>query len=95
MLNHKVKAHRKRTPGYQYWALAIVDTSRKPSRPFITHIENKSAETIIQIIKDVIRPGSIILTDEAKVYKQLGKDSTYQHQSVIHKYEFVNYDDLK
>ena len=79
MLNHKVKAHRGRTPGYQYWA-------------FITHIENKFTETIIPIIKNVIRPESIIHTDEVKVYKQLGKDATYQHQSVIHKYEFVNYE---
>jgi len=92
MTNLKVKAHWGRIPAYQYWALSIADTSTKLSRAFITHIENKNASTIFPIIKYVIRAGSIIYTDEAKVYKQTSKDSNYQHLSVIYKYEFVNYE---
>ena len=40
----------------------------------------------------MIRLGSIIHTDETKVYKKLVTDSSYHHSSVIHKYEFVNYE---
>ena len=59
---------------------------------FESNLQFTRAATIIPIINNVIRPGSIIHTDEAKVYKQLGTDSKYQHLSVIHKYEFVNYE---
>jgi len=70
----------------------MADTRTKPSRALITHIENKNASTIIIIIKNIIRAGSILHTNEAKVYKKLSKDSNYQHFSVIHEYEFVNYE---
>ena len=69
--------------------LLIAGTSTKPSRAIITHIKNKNDSTIIPIIKNVIKVGSIIHTDEAKVYKQLGKDSNYQHFTVIRKYEHI------
>lgn len=39
-----------------------------------------------------MRVGSVIHTDEARVYQQLKNDPSYSHQSVVHKYTFVNYE---
>ena len=73
MLNHKVKGHRGRVPREQYWAICMADTTFTPARAYITHIENKTTSVILPIIKKVIRPGSVIHTDEARVYNKLGK----------------------
>lgn len=92
MLNHKVKAHRGRAPREQVWALGIVDCSYKPAKGFMCLIENKSAEVIMPIIKKHVREGSIIYTDEAKVYMKLGECPGFKHKSIIHKYKFVDYE---
>ena len=93
MLNHKVKAHRGRSPKEQTWALGMVDCIYKPAKNIMMLIHNKSGETILPLIKKHIRKGSLIHTDEAKVYAKLGKDPEYIHKSIIHKYKFVDYID--
>lgn len=93
MLNHKIKAHRGRGPKHQCWALCIVDCSFKPSKGFATIIKDKSKDTILPIINEVVRTGSIIHTDEAKVYNCLKSNNNYIHKSVVHKYKFVDYDE--
>ena len=55
-------------------------------------IKNKSADSILPIIEKHVLPGSIIHTDEAKVYKSLKKVKEYKHKSIVHKYKFVDYD---
>ena len=85
MLNHKAKAHRGRGSKGQDRALCIVDTFTIPSKVYACMIANKSAESILLIIKIVVRPCSIIHTDLAKVYKISGDDKNYEHSSVIHK----------
>lgn len=92
MLNHKVKAHRGRAPKEQLWALGIVDCSYKPARGFMCRIENKSCSIILPLIEKHVCRGSIIYTDEAKVYQSLKKNVNYEHKSIIHKYNFVNYE---
>ena len=68
----------------------MVDTSTTPSKVYAEIISNKEAKTIIQIIERVIRPESKIHTDEAKVYKILGRNENYDHTWVTHKYHFVD-----
>lgn len=92
MLNHKVKAHRGRGPKGQSWALGIVDCCFKPAKGLFLEISNKNSATILPLISKYVRPGSIIHTDEAKVYEALGKDKNYEHFSIVHKYKFVDYD---
>lgn len=56
-------------------------------------IENKSASTILPIISKHVRAGSKIFTDEAKVYQALKKNKEYEHNSIVHKYQFVDYEE--
>lgn len=92
MLNHKVKAHRGRSPVRQTWASGLVDCSTVPAKGFMCLIEDKSASTILPIINRHVRFHSTIHTDEAKVYHVLSRDNNYIHKSIIHKYNFVDYE---
>jgi len=65
-LNHNVKSHHGRGPIRPAWCLCIVDTITQPSIGFTTMIPNRKAITMIPIIERIVRPESIIHTDEAK-----------------------------
>jgi len=89
-LNHNVKAHRGRTSIRPTWILTMVDTSTTPALGYAEIIPNKEAGTIIPIIERVVRSGSKIHSDEAKVYKVLQRSENYEHSWVTHKYHFVD-----
>lgn len=91
MLNHKAKAHRGRFPVLQTWALGMVDCSTAPGKGLFVLIPDKSAKSILPLINKHVRPGTIIYTDEAKVYKKLSEEKTFEHKFVTHKYCFVDY----
>lgn len=89
MVSFKAKSHRGRSAGEQIWALVIVDTSYKPSKGFCCVVENRKAETLLPIIRSVVRPGSIIHTDQWAAYNELGRNNDYTHHTVCHKLNFV------
>ena len=83
MLNFKSKSHRGRSPANKTDALCIIEFSNSIERVFATCIENKSANTILPIICEQVRSGSLIHTDDAKVYKGLTKKGLYTNQWYI------------
>ncbi|KCZ78689.1 hypothetical protein H311_00273 [Anncaliia algerae PRA109] len=89
MLNFKCKSHRGRSPSNKTDALCIVEVGQKITRAFAKIIPNKKIETILPIVISQVMPGSVIWTDEHKSYQTLNKNG-FLHQSVCHKYEFVN-----
>jgi len=51
---------------------------------------DRQTKPIIPIIERVVRPESIIHSDEAQVYQRLDKSEIgYGHETVSHKYYFV------
>ncbi|KAG0421694.1 hypothetical protein DMUE_6272, partial [Dictyocoela muelleri] len=90
MMNHTVRSHRGRSPRGQCWALTMVDTSSSPSKGYAEIITNRTAETIMPIILRVVRPGSIIYTDEWRAYNSIANHNEYQHEKITHKYHFVD-----
>ena len=63
-----------------------MDTSTQPATGFDTLIPDRQTKTIIPIIERVVRPGSIIHTDEAQVYQRLDKSEIgYAHETVCYK----------
>ena len=71
-------------------ALCIVHTSTQSATGFATLIPDRQTKTIILIIERVLRPGSIIHTDEARVFQRLDKSEIgYAHETICHKYYFV------
>ena len=88
-LNFNVKNHRGRNiPAC--WALVIVDNFFVPALRYSVIFENRSAEVLLYIINQIVIPRSIIVTDEWKSYSSLNELNIYQHQTVCHKYCFVD-----
>jgi transposase-like protein len=91
MLNYKAKSHRGRSPSNHTDALCIVEAKRSITRVFAKTIPDKKASTLIPIICSQVADNSVIWTDEHRSYGRLNEFS-YTHESVCHKYEFVNYE---
>ena len=82
----KRKYHRgKRVDGV--WVFGGIDRETKDC--FFKCVENRTAETLVKIIKDNIKPGTTIISDCWKAYSSL-KDEGFQHLTVNHSIEFKN-----
>lgn len=90
MLSHAVRSHRGRAPNHQTWAITMCDTDQRPAVGYCEVVENRSAQTLIPIIYRVVRSGSIIYTDEWRAYNELRNNMEYEHQTLTHKYNFVD-----
>lgn len=89
-LNHNVKAHRGRSTVIPTWAITMVDTSVTPAKGFAQVVPDRSSSTLIPIIKNIVRSGTTIYTDEWKAYDPLANDTSYDHKKITHKYNFVD-----
>ena len=45
---------------------------------------------MLTIISRIVRPGSIIVTDEWRVYNEINKTGIYEHKRIADKYHFVD-----
>ncbi|KCZ81760.1 hypothetical protein H312_00800 [Anncaliia algerae PRA339] len=89
MLSQSVKSHKGRVAKEQSWALTIVDTNSSPSKGYCKVVLKRDALILIPIILQVVRPDSIIYSDEWPAYKALAKDN-FLHHTITHKYNFVD-----
>ena len=64
----------------------IEEDSRKC---FIVPVDNRTEETLLNLIKKWIKPGTLIVSDCWKGYINLQKHG-YEHRTVNHSKEFVN-----
>lgn len=62
---------------------------RNTKKLFIEPVPNWSAETLFEIIKEWIKPGTTIILDCWKSYKCL-ENENYKHLTVNHQYNFVD-----
>lgn len=82
----KRKFHRgKRIEGV--WVFGGIE--RESKRCFFEVVEDRSAATLIPLIKKYIRPGTTILSDCWKAYSSLSSEG-YLHLTVNHSIEFKN-----
>ena len=70
-------------------AKQIVDTSTTPSKSYVEIVEDRSSSTLITIFNKVVRPGSVIHTDEWASYGQLRHNTSFLHRMICHRYHFV------
>ena len=87
--SHKPKHHRGRAAEIPIWVFEIVDTSFKPSVGFMKIVENRGAEILLPIIQSVVRPGSIVHSDEWRSYRQIQGRTGLSHRTVNHSINFV------
>lgn len=91
MLNYKCKNHRGRSPTNKTDALCIIEMQGLIIRVFAKMIPNKKAETLITLICQQVAANSIIWKDEHRSHSKLSQFN-YIHDTVCHKYQFINQD---
>jgi transposase-like protein len=87
--SHKPKHHRGRANPRPLWVFGIVDTSTSPSIGFMKIVDNRAETALLPIIKEIVRPGTRIYSDQWAAYRNLNMHG-YIHQTVNHSLHFVN-----
>lgn len=75
----------------QQWIFAIYDTISKQG--YLRLVDQRNADTLIPIIQEIVRPGSIIFSDEWPAYArldQLPRPQPYRHYTVNHRHHYVD-----
>ncbi|KAG0442550.1 hypothetical protein DMUE_0193 [Dictyocoela muelleri] len=91
MFNYKVKSHRDRSPGNRTDSLCIIKFDGEIIRVSAYIINNKEEEKIVIIICSQVACNTTICTDEHCAYANL-RDYNYVHDTVCHKYTYINED---
>ena len=82
----KRKYHRGHVVEGQWVFGGIEEDSRKS---FIETVKNRPEETLLNLIREWVAPGTVIVSDGWKAYANPGKHG-YIHKTVNHSIEFVN-----
>ena len=90
LFRHKPKYHRGRPPRSEQWVFGMVDTSTSPATGYMELVEKRDAATLLPIINRIVRPGSIIHSDQWRAYNRIS--DTFQHEKVNHSENFVDPD---
>ena len=90
LFNHKSKYQRGRRPDKETWVFGIADTSTKPAVTYMQAVAKRDAATLLPIIQKVVRPGSIVYSDEWRAYRQIQPKLGLQHETVNHSVNFVD-----
>lgn len=86
-LGRKVKYHRGNPRGSgQKWIFGIIDRTSKKCHLEI--VPNRTRDVLFQIIRQYIRPHTVVHSDEALVYSTLNAEG-YEHYTVKHKETYV------
>ena len=83
--------HRGRPPRSTKWVFGMVDTSETPALGVMRVVHNRTAATFLPIIKQHLRPGTIVWSDEWAAYQRVQQPSVVsQYDSVNHSVNFVD-----
>ena len=64
-------------------------TERLTGESFLVEVQQRDAQTLLPIIRQYIRPGSVVYSDEWRAYSQL-QSHNYSHLTVNHSLNFVD-----
>ena len=64
-------------------------TERGSMESFMVEVEKRDAATLVPIIQEYIRPGTIMYSDELRAYSQV-HTLGYEHRTVNHSRNFVD-----
>ena len=83
--------HRGCPPSRQVWVLGICDTSHTPARGVMRIVPDRSAATLLPVIQQHVRSGTIVHSDEWAAYNHVQHlPSVGQHRVVNHSLHFVD-----
>ena len=71
-----------------HWVFGGVE--RITGECFLVEVQQRDAATLLPIVQNFVRPGSIVYSDEWAAYNQLAASAACQHQTVNHSIHFVD-----
>ncbi|KAG9467405.1 hypothetical protein GDO78_015019 [Eleutherodactylus coqui] len=80
----KIKCHRGRAPDHEIWVFGIVDTSTTPAVGYMEVVPDRSIETLLPIIRRVVRPGSTVHSDSWAAYNNMQPALNFSHEGDNH-----------
>ena len=83
--------HRGRPTTVEQWVFGMVDTSQSPALGVMVMVPCRNAATLLPIIQQHVRPGTVVRSDEWAAYRRVQQlPAVSQHGTVNHSIEFVN-----
>lgn len=83
--------HRGRPPRSEQWVFGMVDTTTTPALGVMELVPRRDAATLLPIINQHVRPGTIIWSDEWAAYRRVQQlPQVSQHGTVNHSIQFVD-----
>ena len=93
-IDERVVSHRKYNRGRivkEKWVFGGVERSSSTNKPFfIEMVPNRTAKTLLEVIRRRIAPGTTIISDGWRAYKNNPKYKQYRHLAVNHSNNFVD-----
>jgi hypothetical protein len=86
------RKHNRGHPVEGVWVLGGVERTSE-RRVFAVPVPNRSSDTLLNILVNHVRPGSIVMTDLWRGYTNLVAQLGVEHQTVNHSTDFVNPED--
>ena len=86
-----MKHHHESGPSKQIWVFGIIERNEteQASIGYMEIVERRDSATLLPIIQKVVRPGSIVHSDEWRAYRSL-QGIDYAHETVNHSVNFVD-----
>ena len=86
-----IQHHRGRPTTAEQWVFGLVDTSQSPALGIMELVPSRDAATLLPIIQQHVRPGTVIWSDEWAAYRRVQQLAPVaMHATVNHSIEFVD-----
>lgn len=89
LFRHKPKNHRGRAAEFELWVFGMIECVGPLSKVFLTIVPNRSSDTLLPIIHEISREGTIIVSDKWAGYRRL-QETGIHHLTVNHSLHFVD-----
>ncbi|CAC5422633.1 unnamed protein product [Mytilus coruscus] len=92
LFNHKAKHNRGRRAKKEgeLWVFGLADTSFKPAITYMELVPKRNKETLLPIIQRIVKPGSIVYSDQWRAYNKIQDELNLEHAVVNHSLNFVD-----
>lgn len=84
------KNHRGRMPSNEKWVFGMIEGNLSSNKLIVKVVDDRTASTLLSIIREHVRPLSVIVSDQWAAYNQIERDLGLRHLTVNHKLHFVD-----
>ena len=92
LFRHKPKYHRGRYPVEDCWVFGMVDCSTSPEIGVMEIVPDRTATTLLAVLRRHVLPGSIVRSDMWRAYGGISRMGLgYIHETVNHSRHFVDH----